>query len=321
MPKTRDTDFVERMGVHHTGDIFARAGVIFRETQCSDTGIDAEIELVHDGYASGQLAKLQIRSGDSRLDLSSKTFKFSDNLEHYEYWARYTLPTIGVVYSPSLDTAVWFDLSEQSRHIVSTQGPYTINIPLTNNSRLDVKNISGSLSDIIESFSIQPASLSAVKEVSVDAANDHIVGPDGLTKEQAWKYLTNVLLTSDSASDVRAEAGYRLSLYFPAVSEELQKFFVERISNATDKEIANIVIAIQDALSSEQDDVADLIIDLLSYMPYPVEKLKEIGYKRIVSEEALEALIQSVEVMSQEFDSDFRNEILNIYRTVDTSKD
>lgn len=307
------------MGVHHTGYVFAEASVIFRETSCTDTGLDAEIELVKDGFASGQLAKLQIRSGDSRVKGNNHTFTFSDDRDHYEYWAGFTLPTFGIVYSPSLKTAIWFDLSGYSERVIAANGPYTITIDLTEDSRLDVPNIAGSLSDIVRSFSMRPVSLREVTEAAiVEAVDEAVAGPEELSKEQAWKYLTNVLLASDSAPSVRAEAGYRLSYYFPSVPEEQKQFFVERISSATDKEIVNVVIAIQDALSSEQDHAAEQILDLLSYMPDPVGRLKELARNHVVPEEALEALIKSVEVMTQEFDDGFRSEILNVYGLTDT---
>jgi len=138
------------------------------------------------------------------------------------------------------------------------------------------------------------------------------------TREAAWKRLTNILLASQSEPGVLADAGYRLSWYFPTVSQEQKDFFIKRISNATDDELTNVIIAINDALSNKRDDVAQLICDLLSYIPNPDDRLKGLARQRVVPIEALEALFQSVESFTQDFEEDFRKEILDLYGVIDT---
>lgn len=319
MPIVPDSTFVERMGVHFAGYMFSMAHVVFRETPITDVGCDAQIELVNcNGIATGQMAALQIKSGDSRVNLKTNSFSLSEDPEHFEYWAKHTLPTFGVIYSPSLNTAVWLDLKEHSKRIVETNGPYRISVTLNENNELNKWNISGLFSDAIQSFFEKPVSLQEVQQiVATQLIREENVEPVEMSKEEAWKYLTNVLLTSESEPDVLADIGYRLSWYFPTVSEEQKAFFIERISNATNKELTNVILAIQDALETDRDDAAQLILDLLSYLPNPVEKLKDLALQQVVPKEALEALIQSVECTSQVFDDGFRDEIIRIYGVSD----
>lgn len=311
MPVVPDSKFVERMGVHFAGYTFSEAHVVFRETSITDVGCDAQIELVDcNKVATGKMAALQIKSGDSYVNLKTNSFSLSEDREHFEYWAKHALPTFGIIYSPSLNTAVWFDLGEHSKRIINSNGPYVISVTLNENNKLNKWNISGPFADVIQSFFRRPVSLQEVEQIVIQEENAE---PVKMSKEEAWKYLTNVLLTSESEPCVLADAGYRLSWYFPTVSEEQKAFFIERISSATDKELTNVILAIHDALETDQDDAAELILDLLSYLPDPVEKLKGLARRRVVPVEALDSLIQSVECMSQVFDDGFRDEILRIY--------
>ena len=58
---------VERVGVATAEKIINQLGLIFREQPIDDYGIDAQIETVKDGYATGKLIAVQIKSGDSYI--------------------------------------------------------------------------------------------------------------------------------------------------------------------------------------------------------------------------------------------------------------
>ena len=56
---------VERIGVSATEKIINQMGLIFREQPTDDYGIDAQIETIENGYATGKLIAVQIKSGSS----------------------------------------------------------------------------------------------------------------------------------------------------------------------------------------------------------------------------------------------------------------
>lgn len=56
---------VERIGVVSTEKIINKMGLIFREQPTDDYGIDAQIETMEKGYATGKLIAVQIKSGIS----------------------------------------------------------------------------------------------------------------------------------------------------------------------------------------------------------------------------------------------------------------
>ncbi len=266
------------------------------------------------GGATGKLAGIQIKSGDSFVDVASRTFTLRAEPRHFEYWAKYTLPVIGVVYSPSLNRAIWFNLTEHSHRIIEEGGPYRIAGVLDGRNELNEQTISNSLTQIIQEFYGMPVSLQDVVQIARthELPNEEVVGVEE-TKEAAWKRLTNILLASKSEPDVLADVGYRLSWYFPTASQEQKEFFVKRISNATDLELTNVIIAINAALSRGRDDAAQLICDLLSYVPDPGDRLKDLARQRVVPVKALETLFQSIENFTEAFESEFRKEILDLY--------
>lgn len=93
---------VGRTGVFYTGYICSLAGIIFREMPQPDVGIDGLIEVVNEeGVATGQLALIQIKSGDSFVNVETNNFTFRAEKKHFQYWNKAHLPVIGVVYSPS----------------------------------------------------------------------------------------------------------------------------------------------------------------------------------------------------------------------------
>lgn len=319
MPNVPNSTITERIGVYYAGYLFSLGGVIFRETSNTDVGIDAQIELIDsNGGATGKLAGIQIKSGDSFVDVATRTFTLRAEQKHFEYWTRYTLPVIGVAYSPSLNKAVWFNLTEYSHQIIEEGGSYRVAGILDEGNELNEQNISNTLTRIIQEFHGMPVSLQEAEQIAhIQELPEEVVEVEE-TKEAAWKRLTNILLASQSEPDVLANVGSRLSWYFSTVSQEQKDFFVERISNATNEELTNIIIAIDAALSRGRDDTAQLICDLLSYIPHAEERLKDLARQRVVPVEALEALFQSIENFTEDFEAEFRKEIIDLYGITET---
>lgn len=319
MPNVPNSTLTERIGVYYAGYLFSLGGMIFRETPNTDVGIDAQIELVDSkGGATGKLASIQIKSGDSFVDVETETFTLRAKQRHFEYWMRHALPVIGVVYSPSLGRAVWVNLTEHAPRIIENGGPYKVSTILDQNNEheLNEQNILNILTRIIQEFYGAPVSMRKVEQVAKQISEGEEFDIEE-TKESAWKRMTNILLTSKSEPSVLADVGSRLSWYFPTVSEGQKDFFIERISNATDIELTNVIIAINAELLANGDDSAQLICDLLSYIPDPEERLKNLARKHVVPTKALEALFQSIENFTQVFEADFRKEIFDLYEISD----
>lgn len=98
----------ERVGVYSIGAAFSKMGHIFREQTVSDYGIDAHVEIVKDGKATGRLIAVQIKSGNSWFsDKSEIGVIFRGDMAHLEYWLNHSLPVIVVLYDPDSETAYW----------------------------------------------------------------------------------------------------------------------------------------------------------------------------------------------------------------------
>lgn len=97
-----------RIGIAGTQLIFERLGCIFREQPIEDYGIDAHVEFIEKGQATGKLIALQIKSGDSWFqEKNGNNIIFRGNNEHLEYWENHSLPVIVVLYKDSENTAYW----------------------------------------------------------------------------------------------------------------------------------------------------------------------------------------------------------------------
>jgi hypothetical protein len=129
----------------------------------------------------------------------------------------------------------------------------------------------------------------------------------------AWAKLITVFFSLQEEIDLIVDAGQRLSWYFPVVSDERKDLFKERLEHASDRELAQVICAIHSALESDRDDVAELICDLLSYLPNHVERLKMLARANMVPINCLEALFQTIELATQEFEQGFRAEMRELH--------
>lgn len=139
-PKYTSENQQERIGVQKVGLILAELGLIFRETPNSDVGIDGQIEYVNnEGEATGKIIAVQIKSGDSYLynsknDISNWTFYPED--KHKNYWEKFPIPVILLVYSPQNDNVYFID----ARYYLKVNGMCNIKIPKTNVLNASTKN-------------------------------------------------------------------------------------------------------------------------------------------------------------------------------------
>jgi len=89
-PKYNSTSSQERFGVNAVAETMAKIGQIWRETPLADVGIDGQIEYVSpEGYATGRLISVQIKSGPSFFKESGAHWVFHPEEKHRFYWERF----------------------------------------------------------------------------------------------------------------------------------------------------------------------------------------------------------------------------------------
>src|SRR5262245_6027640 len=111
MARYGDSAQMERRGIAHVEATCAKLGHIWRETPNSDVGFDGEIELVTGGIATGQIIKVQVRTGASYLrNERSDRFDFYGDANELEYWLNANNPVLLIIFDPRTESAFWLDI-------------------------------------------------------------------------------------------------------------------------------------------------------------------------------------------------------------------
>ena len=102
----------------------------------SDVGIDAHLEIVVEGVATGRLLALQIKSGESYFrEAVPEGFVYRGDEAHLNYWINHSLPVVLVICKPGSQDAYWQVVSDQT--VVKTDHEWKMIIPATNRFRAD----------------------------------------------------------------------------------------------------------------------------------------------------------------------------------------
>jgi hypothetical protein len=98
----------ERAGVLHVGRICNQMDVIWREAPNPDYGLDGEIELVKNGSVTGNLIKVQVKSGSSYfLNRTAGSFHVSIRPSDATYWMAVNVPVLLIIHDPQKDLSYW----------------------------------------------------------------------------------------------------------------------------------------------------------------------------------------------------------------------
>jgi len=129
-PKVDSQFHQERAGVNAVARITANLGLIWRENQIKDVGIDGQIEYVTlDGHVTGRLVAVQVKSGESYFKHEDgDSWKFYPEEKHRLYWERFPIPVILVLHNPITDQLAWIDVRQELRSGVDGE-PTAIRIP------------------------------------------------------------------------------------------------------------------------------------------------------------------------------------------------
>ena len=106
-------------------------GWIVRPQLHADKGIDAHIEVVQDGKATGRLLALQVKSGESWFRKSTpEGLVFRPKGKHVKYWLGHSLPVAVVLVDVKEKVAHWQLVTRDT--VTSTGKGWKMTIPTTN---------------------------------------------------------------------------------------------------------------------------------------------------------------------------------------------
>lgn len=110
MVKYKATSITAKKGLNFIRSLVEENGSLFHKVEHeNDLGIDGVIEFIRDEQPLHRMAAVQIKSGSSFYD--SHTAQCRIPVEnHSQYWLKYNLPVIGLVYVPSLKWAYWVNI-------------------------------------------------------------------------------------------------------------------------------------------------------------------------------------------------------------------
>lgn len=103
----------ERIGISVVSKVCEENNWFFREQPISDIGIDAIIERYNDKTKESKLIALQIKTGVSYFkeqDSFHVFYRISER--HYQYWTRYSIPVIVVLYNPDNQEIVFSEIDD-----------------------------------------------------------------------------------------------------------------------------------------------------------------------------------------------------------------
>lgn len=108
LPKYSQTNSQERFGVNAVAELLVKLGQIWRETPMADVGIDGQIEYVNpEGYATGRMIALQIKSGPSFFKEKDDNWVFYPEEKHRFYWEHFPIPVFIVIHNPETNISYW----------------------------------------------------------------------------------------------------------------------------------------------------------------------------------------------------------------------
>ena len=106
-------------------------GWIVRPQLRADKGIDAQVEVVQDGKATGRLVALQVKGGESWFcEPTADGFVFRPQAKHVEYWLAHSLPVAVVLVDVDEEIAYWLLVTSET--VTSTGKGWKMTIPTTN---------------------------------------------------------------------------------------------------------------------------------------------------------------------------------------------
>ncbi|WP_404969912.1 DUF4365 domain-containing protein [Vibrio campbellii] len=104
---------------------------VFRAGEVFDYGVDAQIELVQGGNATGRVLALQLKTGTSFFsEKNGDGYIFRSDMEHYNYWLNHSLPVLLVLCNPDTRDVFWVEITHSNTKV--TGKGWKVTIPFDN---------------------------------------------------------------------------------------------------------------------------------------------------------------------------------------------
>ncbi len=308
MTRLIQTASTERIGLTVVEKICARAQMIFREQSVQDVGIDGLIEIVEDGIATGIYVGVQIKTGKSFISKDGALFTFRANRAHFGYWARCAFLVIGVVIDPRSESAVWINLSNESTDDRIINGPYSIRIRFSTRTEFSVATLKDIVAKLASQYVRQRRTLEDIRNLLTAETHDSDLSVPNLDvspeRKTAWRKLIGIFINPDADTKEVGNSGYRLSWYYPSVTEEQKNELHSALRELSDKALLNILRAVSELVFSEATVPAELIGDLLSYIPGIGQRIECLLDEDRIAPRCVWVAIQMVEYLEQNTRSD-----------------
>ncbi|MCO7189928.1 MULTISPECIES: DUF4365 domain-containing protein [unclassified Pseudoalteromonas] len=287
------------LGVSFMQLLCGASKVIFRPIQLFDVGIDGLIEPQVENVATGAFIGVQIKAGPSFRRSGDSKYVFRSDRAHFEYWSRCTLPVVGVVYDPETQKAVWTNLSDFASRALSTNGPWSVNLSLECDelraetlsnliSSAEFTRINRRFEDSMSATMIQHEGNKQIKNVSVN-------------KKLAWEELFETFLSLLHDEWTVADAGYRLSWYFPMEENDPRRVFaLARLAQVSDVQLFKIISAMERVQEDNADPVAEHLCYIIGYVQNVIERLEEAVVQGRLREGSEWVAIQAIELIGED---------------------
>jgi len=107
---------------------FEKLGMAFRDQPICDFGVDAHVEVIEAGRATGRLLAIQVKAGSSYFrEESADGWVFRFNEPHMEYWTKHVLPVILLLADLEKDVIYWQPLNADT--VQSTGRDFKVVVP------------------------------------------------------------------------------------------------------------------------------------------------------------------------------------------------
>ncbi|MGL6551008.1 DUF4365 domain-containing protein [Aeromonas hydrophila] len=297
MTSISQASHIGELGVSFLQLLCSKAHVIFRPVRMFDVGIDGIIEPQVGCIATGSLIGVQIKSGKSFRRTKDGNYSFISDKAHFEYWSRCTIPVIGVVYDPEKDIAVWVNLSDSATSAITSNGPWSIPLNTNNNTlNLDtLQNLISSAESTRINRRLDDSKISTSTYIESQGTNKI-----SIDSKLGWEELFDIFLSLLHDDWDVADAGYRLSLYFPSKDTDPRRIFaINRLATTNELQLVKIVNAMAAAMRDDADPVADHICNMIRYVPNIVARLERMLSDGCFTDDTLWVAIQAIESIGE----------------------
>jgi hypothetical protein len=294
--------------------ICAEAGVILRLISTDDVGIDAHVEVIENGTATGILIGVQLKSTDTSQYRGR--YRFTADQDHFGYWARCSIPVIGVVFCLRHKKAVWTDLTGAASYERITNGPYTISMAY---DEQDTAFTPSTLTKVViprmltyvhlrhTTWEIQELVRPRREEVKSILSTHHSLSDNLIKeKEKAWTELVGIMFDTISTDEEVADAGYRVSWYFPTVSRRQQDYVRNAFLQLTDFQLLRLIRAINLSLEHNAEPMAEPLMDLVVHAPGITARIEQLLIEKRIPANYMEAAVQAIEYIEGRIREDLR---------------